>query len=115
MDSASRRFYPHRSGHGEMRHNSLGPALRVLIPFPIALRFADRGRSVWGLAEPTSESSGVRDTGRRVQTNVPIKFHEVPDAAAVGRQMEDWETDKYHDLGPGGMDDKQRHDLESQC
>ena len=29
--------------------------------------------------------------------------------------MEDWETDKYHDLGPGGLDDKQRHDLESQC
>ncbi len=40
---------------------------------------------------------------------------ELKDAAAVGRQMEDWETDNYHDLGLGGMDDQQCHDLESQC
>ena len=40
---------------------------------------------------------------------------ELKDAAAVGRQMEDWEADNYHDLGPGGMDDQQRHDLESRC
>ena len=50
-----------------------------LFRFPLALRFADRGRAVWGLAEPTPESSGAGNTERRVKTNAPIKFHEVPE------------------------------------
>ena len=49
-----------------------------LFRFPLALRFADRGRAVWGLAEPTPESSGAGNTERRVKTNAPIKFREVP-------------------------------------
>jgi hypothetical protein len=49
-----------------------------LFRFPLALRFADRGSAVWGLAEPTPESSGARNTERRVKINAPIKSREVP-------------------------------------
>ncbi len=49
-----------------------------LYRFPLALRFADRGRAVWGLAEPTPETSGARKTERRVKANAPLNSAKSP-------------------------------------
>jgi hypothetical protein len=49
-----------------------------LFRFALTLRFADRGRAVWGLAEPTPENSGAGNTEGRVKTHASIKFRGVP-------------------------------------